>query len=318
MAYRVPRGYSRTDWPWQPRFEHDGTTPSYAVRPAKFLPVAAEDQVHDDPIVLIPGTFVGRLDLDQHSALDASFLTGGPLVPACPVAYTVTYSALDLATSAYGGTPDIDEDEDTVVAATGASTATVAATRPLWVTLKPHYAGWLEDRHTNYVRQLFETGKSKLLIARIPAITANEKLIRVGDKVMLDNTTSPTWDPYAATPSTVGRLKRFDGAAVALTEYVVGKCVNKTRLARQSSASEGQTLRAAIGTSAPRTLTNINQTAEYLWPAGEQFEMDSKIETAKGLGLGPSSETLGRPPELLYARADASGDFWALDIEICI
>jgi hypothetical protein len=317
--FRVPRGYAKVDWPFLKRYE-DGSSPSYPIYPAKFLPVAFEDKVNNDPIVLLPGTWVGRLDRSTHSALDASFLGNGDLVPACPNDYTITYTSLDVDADNGGvgySTPDIDEDSDTAVAATGASTATVVAVKPLGVTLRPMYANWLNDKYVNYKRDLIGSWKSRGFVARIPCITANEAAIRVGDVVMLDNASSPTWNPTDNTANIPGRLKRLSGATLAnVYEWIVGRCVEKVHLGKQDSASAGQTLRAAIGTGAPRTLTNFD--SDYLYPDDdrENWREASKIIDNPGIGLGPSEATLGREPQLLYARADSSGDFWAIDIEV--
>lgn len=319
--FRIPRGYAKVDWPFAKRFE-DGSSPSYPIHPATFLPVAFEDKVADDPIVLIPGTWVGRLDRDTHSALvTKGFFSNGALVPACPNAYTIEYTALDVS-EANGGmgyaTRDIDVDSDTAVAAAGTSSSTVAAVKPLGVVLRPLYAYWLSEDYENYNRDLIASWKSRGFIARIPCVTANEAAIRVGDLVMLDDTASPNWDPTAPADSVPGRLKRLDGATLnaTLLPYVVGRCVDKVILGKQDSTSAGQTLRAAIGTAAPRTLTNID--TDYLYPDDDRegWRVASKVLDQPGMGLGPSEATLGRDPYLLYARADSSGYFYAIDIEV--
>ena len=317
MSFRTPRGYARQSFPYIERFV-DGSRPSYNVRPAKFLPVAAADMLHNDPIVLIPGTFVGRVNEVTHSALDVTFTNGNYIAPACPQAYTVVYGSDDLSTSLYGGTPDLDVNASTIVAATGVTSASVAAVKPLGVVTQPMYASWLKDRWENYDRQGVVTWLSQNTIIRIPAITAAEKSILPGDLVMLDDASTPSWDPTnpSASTMTAGRLKLAASGSSAVPHYTVGRCTNRVRLGRQvtTSGNTTQTLRDAIGTGAPRTITNLSTTDAYLWPDGENFKSQSKVEVVPGTGLSGSSQTLGRPSELLFALPDASGDYWALDI----
>lgn len=313
--FRTPRGYGRVDWPFLTRFEN-GTTPSYPLRPALFLPVWIEDKVQSDPVVLPPGTFVGRLNARDHSSLNAAFTAEGYLAPACPVAYQVTYSALDVADAVDtgSGTPSMDGDGTTLVTVAGDSTATILV-KPCGITARPYYAGWLSSRYQNYDPYMFQTWISGLHIVRIPAMTTNEAAIEAGDLVMLDDTASPKWAGSAGTLGTPGRLQAFNGGSYGNDqEFVVGRCVNKVQIGKQASTSAGQSLRTAIGTSAPRTLTNINTTSTYLWPTGENFQVQAKVEGVPGMQLSATSATLGRPAELLWARADASGNFWALDI----
>lgn len=315
--FRTPRGHSRVDWPFMTRFEN-GTTPSYPLRPAVFLPVWAVDRLANDPYVLPPGTFVGRLNDADHSGLDASFLTGGPLVPACPVAYTVTYGANDLTDAVDTGiwTPDLDADASTAVTAAGASSTTVAAVKPLGIIARPYYAGYLSSRYENYDPYMYQTWISGLHIVRIPVMTAAEAAVEAGDLVKLSDNASPDWDPgsLSASTSTPGRVHAWDSGALADVEYVVGRCVNKVLLGKQSSITAGQSLRTAIGTAAPRTLTNLDTTETYLWPSSEPYKINSKTEGVPGLGLSATSATMGRSAEELWAYPDASGIYYALDI----
>jgi len=315
--FRTPRGYGKVDWPFLTRFQ-DGTTPSYAVRAASFLPVWAVDKVQDDPIVIPPGTFVGRLNETDNSGIDSTFIGNGDLAPACPVTYTVTYGSNDLADAidTGTGTPDIDVDSSTIVTATGVGATSVGVVKPCGIAARPYYAGWIKDRYENYDPHLLQTWISGLHVVRIPAMSPGEWAVQAGDLVQLSTAATPDWNPgdlYSAT-STPGRVEAFDAGALADMEYVVGRCVNKTRVARQSSYSAGQRLSTAIGTAAPRTLTNINTTDTYLWPTGENFKVQSKVEGVPGFQLSATSATMGRPSELMWAYPDANGDYWALDI----
>lgn len=317
--YRIPREMTRVEYPFK-KLHDPGYSPSYPIHPAAFLPVHSRDNVHDDPIVLPPGTWVGRLDRTQHSALWADWGGAGALVPACPAAYLMGYTALDVEASGGFATPDIDVNPDTPVAAAGNSTTTVAAVKPLGVLMKPLYAGWLSTKYENYKRDLIASWRSRHVAVTIPAITTNEKAIQIGDVVILDTTGSPVWKPTDPANCVAGRIKRLAGETLtaALSEYRVGRCIGKTLLGKQASTSAGQSLRAAIGTAAPRTLTNFDP--DYKFPDGDEqaWREAALIETPDGLGLGASSATLGREPHLLFATADASGYFWSLDIEVSV
>lgn len=324
MSFREPRGFGRVDWPFLPRFEN-GTTPSYPLRAAKFLPVWTVDKHSNEPIVLPPGTFVGRLNDRDHSTsgsgnLDPTFTAEGYLAPACPVSYTVTYGANDLADAVDTGmwTPDIDADTSTAVTAAGVGATEVGIVKPCGIIARPYYAGWIQDRFDNYDPHMFQTWISGLHIVRIPCLTAGEAAIEAGDLCMLSDAATPDWNPadlYSAT-STPGRLMAFNGGSYANdNEFVVGRCVNKVRLGRQASYSAGQNLRTAIGSNS-RSPTNLNTTDTYLWPTGENFKIESKTEGVPGTALSATSATLGRPSELLWAYPDANGDYWAIDVLI--
>jgi hypothetical protein len=316
VDFRTPRGYQKVDWPFQTRFT-DGTTPSYFVKPAIFLPVWAVDKVQDDPVVIPPGTFIGRLNATDHSdlyALDPAFVGNDDLAPASPIAYIITYGSNDLADAVDtgSGTPDIDVDSTTYVAAAGDATETVNPVKPCGMAFRPYYAGWIKSRYENYDPHLLQTWISGNHIVRIPAMTAGEFDVQPGDLVQLNDGAGQKWNPGALLTSLPGRVEPYDGTYNV--EFIVGRCVNKHRIARQAAYSSGQKLLTAIGTAAPRTLTNINTTTTYLWPTGENYQVQSKVEGVPGMQLSATSATLGRPSELLWAMPDTNGDYWALDI----
>lgn len=316
MTFRTPRGLRKVSYPVAQIFENS-QTPSYPITAAAFLPVWAIDRTRDDPVALPPGTWVGTLNERDHSAIDATFTKKGWMAPASQASYTITYGANDLedAIDEGSGTPDIDEDIDTIVAAAGASSTSVAAVKPLGILGKPVYAGWLKtERWENYDPDLWQGWISKDIIIRIPAITTNERAIEAGDIIMVEDTSSSSWDP-ATNTNTPGRSKAWDAGNLSDVEYVVGRCVRKIRIGRQATPSAGGTLDSAIGTGAPRT-HGLDTTAEYLWPEEMGYKVQSKISAQPGFKLSATDETLGRPAELLYARADANGDFWALDIKV--
>jgi hypothetical protein len=284
---RVPRGYAKFRTPYNE--SQEGKRPTFQnVQAAHFLPVAKVDEHKHDPIVLLPGTFVGRLAADASGIPDA-YRASEPLVPACPLAYTVTYTAQDVDADGHwgGGTPDIDSADGTdLVSAAGASVDTVPATKPLGVVYRPQYASWLKDRFTNYERNQFTMswlawGQN----IEIPAMTTNEKLIRIGDLVCLDDTATPSYNPYG---------------------NVVGRCVGRHKIISQGTPSAGQTLTAA------RAAGNLDETTLN---ADLDYPELKKVQTVPGLGLAGSGNT-GIPAYFDFATADANGDFYALEIEV--
>lgn len=322
---RIPRGYGTFRTPYNE--SQEGRRPTFQnVKPAAFLPVAKVDEHKHDPIVLLPGTFVGRLAIDASGIPDA-YRASRPVVPACPRSYTVTYTAVDLDSDGHwgGGTPDLDSADGTdKVTSAEASSDSVPATKPLGVVFRPIYASWMADRFTNYERnQRTLTWLAWGQNIEIPAQTANEKLIEPGDLVCLDVTTTPSYNPYGAPAThTVGRLQRLDAAlaafvtgnaeadvegAVALMQYVVGRCVGKHKIISQSSVSAGQTLAAG------RAASNLDKTTLN---SDLDYDVLDKVQTVPGVGVGGGSGTTGVPPYFDFATADANGDFWALEIEV--
>jgi hypothetical protein len=313
---RVPRGYAKFRTPYNE--SQEGKRPTFqAVKPAYFLPVARVDEHKHDPIVLLPGTFVGRLSI-AASGIDDTHRAHAPIVPACPLSYTVTYSSVDLDSDGHwgGGVPDIDGAYGTdVVTVAEAGATSVPATKPVGVVYQPKYAPWMADRFTNYDRN--QRTMSWLAWGQnieIPAMTTNEKLIQVGDLVTLDYTTSPSYNPQGAFATmTPGRLQRVAGVTYADVaalrnglDYIVGRCVGRHKIVSQSAASAGQTISAA------RTASNLD---ESTLNADLDYPELKKVSTVPGLGLAGSGST-GIPPYFDYATADASGDFWALEIEV--
>jgi len=321
---RIPRGYGAFRVPYNE--SQEGRRPTFQnVKPALFLPVAKVDQHKHDPIVLLPGTFVGRLAVDASGIPDA-YRASEPLVPACPAAYTVTYGDNDVDSDNFwgGGTPDLDSGDGTdKVSASGASSDTVPATKPLGVVYQPIYASFLADRFTNYERQQRTTswlawGQN----IEIPAMTANERAINIGDLVVVDGVAgSLSYDPDNFGTNRIGRLVSLEDAiatrvsggdeadiesAVNFIDFVVGRCVGKHKLVSQTSASAGQLLSAA------RTASNVDVST-----LNSDYEYDNlrKVQTVPGVGLAGSG-TEGIPGYFDYATADANGDFWALEIEV--
>jgi hypothetical protein len=315
---RTARDKGRTSWAYHELYE--GDRPSIpGLMPATFLPVVGIDKAHDDdPVVLLPGTVVGRTGTGAIGSLPTSTNQYRPLVPACPVAYDVTYSAYDDDAQDWGGTIDIDGTGGVVAAGdTAASTTQLGPILPIGIVPQPVYSPLLPTRFNNYDRNM---AVSPVLVQNqailIPAITTAEKLIEPGDAVVVDDSANPDYDPIGdPTGSTPGRLMRFAGTTTgdvatlkAKMEYRVGRCIDKFPIAQQSSTSAGQTYRAALGAS------NVNTASvSALWG----FSSMRLVQTVPGLGL-PGSGTEGVPGSLTFATADASGYFWGLVIVVQI
>jgi hypothetical protein len=236
----------------------------------------------------------------------------------------VTYSAYDETTAETGGTIDIDGD-GTTYASTGASTATIGPILPIGVVPQPLYASYLSSRYTNYSRN---TETVQFLVQNqailIPAISAREQAIEIGDVVCLDDTASPTHNPLLTTGGIPGRLMPLSdtttadvaalkakseyivGRCIDRSEYIVGRCIDRFPIAKQSSTSQNQTYRAAL-------LADNVDVDEVSKSWG--FHSMRLVQTVPGLGL-PGSGTLGVPGYLTFSTADASGYFWGLVIVV--
>ncbi len=302
---RIPRGYGRYQTPYNEIFE--GQRPSLSelgnLLPAPWLPVAVVDTVHDDPIVMQAGTWVGRINTTDHNAaytaVGASARTNF-LVPAYQGTgeYSLTYGAQDLDNS--GGTyavPDIDA-YPTAVASAGVSTTTIGPVKPMGVLYQDAYGSYLGIRYKNYSRQHMVGFLAYGQVIMVPAMTAAEAAIEPGDTVVVQRTTdaSPTWRPQHA-DNYVGHLAAYTSATDDI-EYAVGQCLEKVILADGGGAS--QRLSASIAAS---TATNIHNFGDL-----------GRVQTVPGLGL-QGSGTSGVPGYLLPAVAQG-GVFYSLLISV--
>lgn len=276
---------------------------------ATFLPNLLDDEQVDCPIVMYPGTIVGVLNSRDHTDVPSTYRNNAVsvLVPAHGHAsgYVVTYSALDLATNRYGaGTPDLDDSAGAVVSSTGASTTAVATTYPMGIVQEPIYSQNIQNLYTNYKFQPKVGVLIRGRVFRIPCITAEEKLIYPGDLVKVSDTAG-AWDPLGApTTSYPGRWKKFDpSGAVAQIPLIVGKCVGRHRIVR-GTASAGTLLRSDLANVDTSTLNSQ-----------EGYDTLNRVQTPTGFVL-TGSGTKGVPYPLTFARADSSGDYWAIDVAI--
>ena len=311
MSIRIGRGYEKIHHPYQELYE--GVRPSIqGLRAAKFLPVAMLDKLHDDdPIVLLPGTFIGRMNSDSmvgNTTLGEQEEAARALVPACTNKYKIQYSAFDSDFGVY----DIDGTEvNSVVGAAGTSTGMVHKIKPLGVITDPVYSDVLKDKYTNYKRDLMPSVLMGNYTVVIPAITNDEKEIEPGDLVRVAGSTTQTdtgATHYAVSKSTntgtnvPGRLTTYDPSTVAeqaLADYVVGRCIDKYVVARGTAVTR-------LG-SDTETLTNLN--------TDHQYNTLKKVQTVPGLGLSGSG-TQGVPAMFEHAVSDTSGDYFALVIKL--
>jgi len=315
MAVRIARGYEAVHHPYQEKYE--GTRPSIqGLRAYKGLPVAFVDKQHeDDPVVILPGTFVGLLNtgaaaISTGDTWNNAEESARALVPAHQVAYTLSYSAYDTDF----GTPHIDfTGTDTVTAREGDSTSTIGPVKPIGVVTAPIYSSALADKYSNYTRDLPPSILCGNYCVVIPAMTVNERAIEPGDRVMIDNTASAQYDPRAVgsvAAHAAGRIMKADqGLAGTDTgsarDFIVGRCINKWIVATDSTAASEDQLSATY--TAGRTLDSVNTNYGY--------DTLNRVQTAPGLGLSGSG-TQGVPAMFKHARADSAGNFYALEIRI--
>ena len=275
-------------------------------KPGTFLPILMDDEAVQVPIVMYPGTFVGVLNSRDHTDVPTIYQDESPsvLVPASNAAYTLTYNSIDLDTNRFAfGTPDLDASDGAVVSSTGATSTSIAATVPLGIVAEPLYSQRFQSYYTNLKMQpqvvLVASGR----VLRIPCITANEKLVMPGDVVMVDGGAS--WNPNGALTTTVaGRCMKFDDTA-AKVKYIVGRCIGRHKICSGT---------AVAGTVLLTDIRNAAVTAASL-NTKEGYDLLARDQTVPSLLL-QGSATLGVPSALTFARADASGDYWAIDIAL--
>ena len=310
MSIRIARGYEKIHHPYQELYE--GVRPSIqGLRAAKFLPVAMLDKLHDDdPIVMLPGTFVGRLSATgtnfeaNSNAFTLAETNARALVPAAYGLYDLQYTTLD-----EEFTYNIDSATNAEIAAGAASDSTMVIqnVKPIGVLTAPVYSEVLKSKYTNYKRDLMPSVLMGNYSIVMPAITTAELAIEPGDVVRVAGDGTSTGNhkaqnkAYNTAAITPGRLTTWDGA-VASANWVVGRCIDKYKVA--GGAGSGDRLGPFIGTG---TATNLN--------TDHQFNTLKKVQTVPGLGLSGSG-TQGIPAMFEHAVADSSGDFFALVIKV--
>lgn len=310
MAIRIGRGYDKIHHPYQELYE--GVRPSIqGLRAANFLPIAMLDKLHDDdPIVLLPGTFVGRINAGASAvSVDGAYAdleeAARAVVPACWGAYAVTYAQNDIDFV----TDDLDSDHiASGVTVAGASIGTVTGVKPIGVITAPVYSNLLKTKYTNYSRDLMPSVLMGNYTIVMPAITIKEKLIEPGDLVRVDGDggSAVSWNPVTneTAANSPGRLIAWDGA-VASANYVVGRCVDKYRVGTVAGGVTDATVTAALA--AGGSITNQN--------TDHQFNTLKRVQTVPGLGLSGSG-TQGIPAMFEHATLDGDDHFYALVIKV--
>lgn len=323
LQNRSPREVQTLRTPWWPRMDtvtQQTVVSLHNAKPAWFLPVLGKtydkgDGVGGVPFVMYPGTIVGVLNSRDHSAVPAAFRaqSASVLVPAHQHAsgYNVVYGAYDLSTDEFGGTYDLDvSNGETLVAAAGASSTAVAPVRPLGVVQELVLAEqfFRKYRNVNLAYPNYNILSQGKVLA-IPVITDEEQSIREGDRVMVSDGAGD-WDPIN-NPGTSypGRWKKVDeSGAYSQEAWVMGRCVRRYKICSQSSVSADQMLFAAVQ-AANVDKTTLNQ--------AEGYHTFNRVQTVPGLYL-QGSGTCGVPVPLSFARADASGDFWAIEVALAV
>jgi len=300
---------------------------SIQATPAWFLPIIGKRADRDVPYVMYPGTFVGILNERDHTAVPAPFraqqndyqhINTSVIVPASGGAYTCTYRTYDLAADEHGGTYDLDEATgDVIVAAAGASATSVARVRPIGIVQETIWSQAFYRRALNYQQQPMVNLLSRGQVVRIPVITTEEQDIYPGDEVMVTDTAT-TLNHDATTAAAPGRLKRFSDdsgdhatvdALVAAQALRVGRCIGRHRIIAQTAASAGSLLlNDLLGSLVNVSSINTDQGYDQL----------ARVNTVPAVSGLQGSGTLGVPSPLTFARADASGDYWAIDVAIGI
>jgi hypothetical protein len=260
-------------------------------------PVRIDDYAHD-PIVLDAGTIVG---------IASGGSAAGKLFPATPLTGDAIITMWHHSDGATWALPAAN-----VVASLSAITG--GPVKPLGMVFEPIYSFILQAAFHNYKRQE-NVGIVTDYLIQLPARNAQERAIKPGDKVMVNEVAKDYGFNVTASLSTMGTLQSYDqrqqgaGALSASTaahgdgglEYVVGTCFQNLLFASDSSASANALLDADI--------PNVSLTTA----GAAEFKGLSRVQTVPGLNLAGSG-TNGVPAWLTKARQSADGDFYALTI----
>lgn len=294
MAFRIPRGYEVN----RPQYQElsEGIRPQASMVPMEAwtgLPAVRVDDVHDDPIVLDPGTIVG---------IASGGTASGKIFPAHQVSGASGITLYSDSTDAtkwglYGGNVTITS-----------TTLTNGGVKPLGVIYQPIYSFYLQTLYSNYKRNE-NLGFVTQYMIQVPAITTQERLLNVGDLVMVCKTIpnagiSENANEYGRVTSLssvdrlMGRYQRWDNT-VESQPYIVGRVLQK--------------LRFALGTASTVFSSDTASTLALTTAGQAEFKGLDKVQTVPGLGLAGSG-TKGVPAWLTKARSDGSGYYYALTI----
>jgi len=315
MAIRVPRGYEVA----RPYYNEycEGKRPvagALAKEAWTGLAHVRVDELHNDPIVIEPGTLVGMI-------------TGGNAVGAgklCPaILGTGTFYAFT--GGGAGGAITIVHNLDspsliqvgasnTFALPTTSGNHAVGRVRPLGVCYQPVYSFILQARYTNYTRNT-AVGVLTDYVIQVPAVNSDEWLLEAGDTVILGvgvrhgigfSPPSPTIASHASGTHLAGRYARLQSypTLADLPDRTVGRCLRKVKLGvGGGSTSQGDVLADKLSD------FTINSTYD------SEMAYLSKIQTVPGLNL-TGSGTKGVPGFFLGARADANKEYWGLTLLI--
>lgn len=282
-TFRTPRGYGVNVVQYRELME--GQRPESSAIPMEAwtgLPPVMIEEIHHDPVVIMPGTFVG---------IATGGTASGKIFPAH--AQTGNMAGFFSSTDDTWGLPTSNQ-------TWAAATVTAGPVLPLGVVYQPIYSFNLQQQFINYKRNE-NMGILTDYLIQIPAITAAERLIQPGHMVMI-NTSATDYGRAASVTldNLMGRLQKWDDSASTL-KYVVGRCYGKVKFAGSGTAVAGTKLSADT---ASWTLTTAGK--------AELKGLD-KVQTVPGLGLAGSG-TKGVPGWLMDARSDASGNYYLLNI----
>lgn len=283
-TFRTPRGYGVNVVQYRELME--GQRPESSAIPMEAwtgLPPVMIDEIHHDPVVIMPGTFVG-------------IATGGTASGKVFPAHAQTGNC----TGRFGSTDDTwglaTSDQTWAM-----GTITSGPVLPLGVAYQPIYSFNLQQQFINYKRNE-NMGILTDYLIQVPAITSEERLINVGEMVMINTSANEYGRPVLLTSinNTMGRLQKWDNSATTL-KYVIGRCYGKVNFAGSGTAIAGTKLSADT---ASWTLTTAGKS---------ELKGLDKVQTVPGLGLAGSG-TKGVPAWLMDARSDASGNYYLLNI----
>lgn len=283
-TFRTPRGYGVNVVQYRELME--GQRPESSAIPMEAwtgLPPVQVEEIHHDPVVILPGTFVGMA-------------TGGTAVGKIFPAHAQTGNCTGRFSTddSTWGLPTSDQ-------TWAMGTVTSGPVLPLGVVYQPIYSFNLQQQFINYKRNE-NLGILTDYLIQVPAITANERAIAVGDPVMISQTANEYGRvaSLASVNNLMGRLQKWDDSA-ATYKYVVGRCY-------------GKVLFASGGTSNAGTKLSADTASWALATAGRaEFKGLDKVQTVPGLGLAGSG-TKGVPAWLMDARSDGSGNYYLLNI----
>lgn len=282
VSYRIPRGYS-VNVP-QYRELMEGVRPESNATPMEAwtgLPPVQIEELHHDPVVIMPGTFVG-------------IATGGP-------ASGKIFPAHGLATGSNMALRFSSTDDTWGLRTSDLSGATLNVTYgpvlPIGVVYNPVYSFNLQQQFINYKRNE-NLGVLTDYLIQIPAVTNNERLIQPGQMVQVD-TSANEYGRFASITDKnklMGRLMPWDGAVTGLN-FVVGRCIGKVNFAGGTAATK-------LSADSSFSLTTAGKA---------EFKGLDKVQTVPGLGLAGSG-TKGVPAWLQDATSDSNGLYYALNI----